>query len=118
MAADAPLPPPLVESPPLPPPPLMEPRRPAPAQPAAGPEEGRGRRFAAAALWAAWIGSGLLLGAAGAGAWIYRGPIMGAWPPAARLYLLFGAADGDAAAAGADPGARVDGSGRAVRPGA
>jgi predicted Zn finger-like uncharacterized protein len=42
-------------------------------------------------LWAAWIVSALLLGMLGTAAWVYRGPIMEAWPPAARVYLLFGA---------------------------
>jgi predicted Zn finger-like uncharacterized protein len=44
------------------------------------------------ALWAAWIGSGLILGALGTAAWVYRGPIIEAWPPAARVYLLLSAA--------------------------
>lgn len=75
------------------PPPMIEPRR---AVPAMAPSEAvagwAGGRGAALALWAAWIASGLLLVGAGAGAWIYRGPIMEAWPPAARAYLLFGLA--------------------------
>jgi predicted Zn finger-like uncharacterized protein len=71
------------------PPPMVEPRRPAPPPAAAAPAGGR---FAAAALWAAWIGTVLLLAGAVAGAWIWRDPIMAAWPPAARVYLLFGAA--------------------------
>ena len=47
-------------------------------------------RRALVALWAAWIASGLLLVGFGAVAWAYRGPIVDAWPPAARLYSLFG----------------------------
>ena len=73
-----------------PPPPMTEPRPPAP--PPAAVAAPAGGRFAAAALWAAWIGSGLLLAAAGVAAWVWRDPIMAAWPPAARVYLLFGAA--------------------------
>ena len=80
-------------APPLPaaavPPPMLEPRRPAPPPAAAVPVAGR---FAAVALWAAWIGTVLLLAGAVAGAWAWRAPIMAAWPPAARVYLLFGAA--------------------------
>lgn len=49
-------------------------------------------RAAALVLAAAWIGSGLLLGGLLAGAWVFRGPIVEAWPPAARAYLLLGAA--------------------------
>ena len=60
-----------------------------PPEAAAGQQDGRSARIA---LWAAWIGSGLVLAAAVAGAWAYRDPMMAAWPPAARVYLLFGAA--------------------------
>ena len=70
------------------PPLLVEPRQPAPPPAAAAPAGGRA---AGTALWAAWIGSGLLLAAA-AGAWAWRAPIMAAWPPAARVYWLLGAA--------------------------
>lgn len=72
------------------PPPMTAPSRPVPP-PAAGVPPAGGR-FAAAALWAAWIGTVLLLAGAVAGAWVWRDPIMAAWPPAARVYLLFGAA--------------------------
>lgn len=51
----------------------------------------RASRGAVAALWAAWVASGLLLGALVVGAWVYREPIMQAWPPSARVYLLLGA---------------------------
>ena len=59
--------------------------------PLRAPESDRASRRAAMVLAAAWVGSGLLLGALGIGAWVYRGPIMEAWPPAARVYLLLGA---------------------------
>ncbi len=87
--------PPVEAAPALPavPPPLRPPgRQPQPIYPLLPtPEEQRRARIATMLLSAAWISSVLLLGALGAGAWAYRGPIVEAWPPAARFYLLLGA---------------------------
>lgn len=41
-------------------------------------------------LWAAWIGSILLLAGAVAAAWIWRTDVAAAWPPAARLFAMLG----------------------------
>ena len=84
---------PPVPPPPEGPPPFRPPSRQAQPihPPLPNPAEQRRARAAAMLLWAAWIGSGVLLAALGAGAWAYRGPIVEAWPPAARLYLLLGA---------------------------
>jgi predicted Zn finger-like uncharacterized protein len=41
-------------------------------------------------LWAAWIGSVLVLIGAAALLWAYRVEMVAAWPPAARLFLLLG----------------------------
>lgn len=68
--------------------------------PLMAPEDQPLSRMAQVVLWAAWIGSGLLLGALGVGAWVYRGPISEAWPPAARLYLLLGAPQAGGGGAG------------------
>ena len=75
------------------PPPILPPQRvPQPIEPPLPtPEARRAAQVAAVALWTAWIGSGLLLVALAAGIWVYRAPIVEAWPPAARLYLLLGA---------------------------
>lgn len=87
--------PPAEAAPALPavPPPLRPPgRQPQPIYPPLPtPEEQRRARSATMLLSAAWIGSVLILGALGAGAWAYRAPIVEAWPPAARFYLLLGA---------------------------
>jgi predicted Zn finger-like uncharacterized protein len=42
-------------------------------------------------LWAAWIGSVLLVIAALVLLWAYRAEVVAAWPPAARLFLALGA---------------------------
>ena len=59
------------------------------------PQAGKSRlpRLPVLALWVAWIGSALILAALATTAWVYRGPIIEAWPPAARIYLWLGAAD-------------------------
>ncbi|MBL6455737.1 hypothetical protein JMJ55_10405 [Belnapia sp. T6] len=86
--APPPAPPPEPEPPPPePPPPPAPPAEPAPAPPAEPPPS----RLAVVALWVAWIGSGLLVGVLLGSAWVWRGTIMAAWPPAVRLYRLLGA---------------------------
>jgi predicted Zn finger-like uncharacterized protein len=42
-------------------------------------------------LWAAWIGSLLVVVAMAAMLWAYRAEVVAAWPPAARLFLALGA---------------------------
>jgi hypothetical protein len=41
-------------------------------------------------LWAAWIGSVLLLAGGAAAAWVWRADVAEAWPPAARLFAMLG----------------------------
>src|SRR4051812_7814379 len=41
-------------------------------------------------LWAAWIGSLLLLGVGVAAAWVWRAEVVAAWPAAARLFAALG----------------------------
>ena len=59
------------------------------------PQAGKYRlpRLPVLTLWVAWIGSALILAALATTAWVYRGSIIEAWPPAARIYLWLGAAD-------------------------
>jgi predicted Zn finger-like uncharacterized protein len=93
-ARDAlPEPSPLPDSRPLPPPPLpaVRPRAPQPIDPPLpGPEALVSR--GGPALWAAWAASLLVVGAMVLSLWLFRGEIVEAWPPAARLFQLVGGA--------------------------
>jgi predicted Zn finger-like uncharacterized protein len=76
-----------------PPPPVPMPRRAPqlidPPLPQLG--DAPARREANPLLWAAWIGSVLMLVLAAALLWAYRAEVVAAWPPAARLFMALGA---------------------------